>query len=197
MNKEEYLALARKILEKIAHNYTFAHYEYDDIIQEGQMIAEKNYENWDGVRCPERFLFVNLSTRLKNLYRKECCRNDSPCKVCKNGGSCDKVKEGNKHCDRHNKWQDTQNRRRNIVNMAPIKLNDNGETSDENFLTRKDIVTSSIEYDDFNEVIRGKLTDGAKPLFDKVIMGVKLSKANLKKLQDEISAILEGMKIVH
>ena len=197
MNKDEYLSLARKILEKIAHNYTFAHFTVDDIIQEGQMIADKNYEKWDKVRSPEKFLFVNLSSRLKNLYRKECCRNDSPCKICQNGGKCKDAPEGNKKCTRHEKWQTTQNKRRNIVNMAPIKLNDKGETSDENFLTEKDVVTRSVEHDDFNNTIRNKLSDGTKPLFDKAILGVKLSKVNLKKLQDEVSAILEGMKIVH
>lgn len=195
MNKPEYLDLAKKILERIAHKYTFAYFAMDDIIQEGLLIADANYIKWDKVRCPEKFLFVNLSTRLKNLYREKCCRNDSPCRICNNGGSCDKVLEGEHKCENHKKWQNTQNKRRNIVNMAPIRLNDKGETADEAFLTKNDVATQSVDCDDFNGVVSGRLTDPTKILFDMVIMGDELSKQNLIKLQSEVSAILEGMKI--
>lgn len=67
--------------------YTFAYYDYDDIMQEAMLLCWQAFERYDGRVPLDNFLSRNLNNRLKNLrrdkyYRPFKCSCESGCPKC-------------------------------------------------------------------------------------------------------------------
>ncbi len=77
MTEEQVLQTIQKVVYRTANKYKFGYYDYDDICQEGFIIAMEGLERYDGVRPLENFLAVHVSNRLKNFKRDNFCRQES------------------------------------------------------------------------------------------------------------------------
>jgi len=69
MTEEETLAVIKKVINRIAHNYTFYGFTGADLKQESFIICMDALERYDNVHRLENFLSSNLSNRLKNFIR--------------------------------------------------------------------------------------------------------------------------------
>jgi DNA-directed RNA polymerase specialized sigma subunit len=76
MTEEQVLQTIQKVVRRVAHKYKFGYYDYDDICQEGFLIAIEGLERYDGLRPLENFLAVHVSNRLKNFKRDNFCRQE-------------------------------------------------------------------------------------------------------------------------
>jgi len=77
MTEEQVLQTIQKVVYRTANKYKFGYYDYDDICQEGFIIAMEGLERYDGVRPLENFLAVHVSNRLKNFKRDNFCRQEA------------------------------------------------------------------------------------------------------------------------
>ena len=76
MNETEVIETILKISKKLAHKYTFASYEVEDIEQEAFLIGIAGLDKYDQVRPLDNFMYVHINNRLKtfkrdNYYRLE------------------------------------------------------------------------------------------------------------------------------
>lgn len=76
MNETEVVETILKISKKLAHKYTFASYEVEDIEQEAFLIGIAGLSKYDQERPLENFMYVHINNRLKtfkrdNYYRLE------------------------------------------------------------------------------------------------------------------------------
>ncbi len=76
MNETEVVDTILKISKKLAHRYTFASYEAEDIEQEAFLIGITGLQKYDQSRPLENFMYVHINNRLKtfkrdNYYRLE------------------------------------------------------------------------------------------------------------------------------
>ena len=76
MNETEVVNTILKISKKLAHKYTFASYEAEDIEQEAFLIGITGLSKYDQSRPLENFMYVHINNRLKtfkrdNYYRLE------------------------------------------------------------------------------------------------------------------------------
>lgn len=72
-----------KVVNRVAHKYTFPNYSIEDIIQEGFIIGLEGLEAWDGIRPLENFLAVHIHNRLYNLRRNRYFRPNNPAQEAK------------------------------------------------------------------------------------------------------------------
>ena len=76
MDETEVVDTILKISKKLAHKYTFASYEVEDIEQEAFLIGLAGLSKYDQARPLENFMYVHINNRLKtfkrdNYYRLE------------------------------------------------------------------------------------------------------------------------------
>ena len=76
MDETEVVNTILKISKKLAHKYTFASYEAEDIEQEAFLIGITGLSKYDQSRPLENFMYVHINNRLKtfkrdNYYRLE------------------------------------------------------------------------------------------------------------------------------
>lgn len=76
MDEQRVVDTILKISKKLAHKYTFASYEVEDIEQEAFLIGIAGLEKYDQGRPLENFMYVHINNRLKtfkrdNYYRLE------------------------------------------------------------------------------------------------------------------------------
>jgi len=76
MDETEVVETILKISKKLAHKYTFASYEVEDIEQEAFLIGIAGLSKYDQERPLENFMYVHINNRLKtfkrdNYYRLE------------------------------------------------------------------------------------------------------------------------------
>ena len=67
MTEDQVLQTIQKVVRRVAHKYKFAYYDYDDICQEGFLIAIEGLERYDGHRPLESFLSVTISVVKKRF----------------------------------------------------------------------------------------------------------------------------------
>ena len=66
---EQTYKIIEKVINKIAHKYTFRDYDLEDIKQEAFIICHEALSRYDNDRPLENFMSVHLSNRLKNFVR--------------------------------------------------------------------------------------------------------------------------------
>ena len=76
MDEKEVVDTILKIAKKLAHKYTFASYEIEDIEQEAFLIGIAGLDKYDQSRPLDNFMYVHINNRLKtfkrdNYYRLE------------------------------------------------------------------------------------------------------------------------------
>ena len=69
LTDEEVTETIMRVVNRMAHKYTFVGFEVDDMKQEGWIICNEAMPRWDGNRPLENFLSVHLSNRFKNFVR--------------------------------------------------------------------------------------------------------------------------------
>jgi DNA-directed RNA polymerase specialized sigma24 family protein len=69
MTEEEVMTQIKKVVDKIAHNYTFPGFVIADLKQEAFIICMEALDRYIPGRPLENFLSVHLSNRLKNFVR--------------------------------------------------------------------------------------------------------------------------------
>jgi len=89
MSEEEVVSTINKVASRLAHKFTFAFYELEDIQQEAFIIAMEAMNRYDEKKPLENFLFVHVANRLKNFKRDNYFRQDE--------GSAQKIQKRKKN----------------------------------------------------------------------------------------------------
>lgn len=89
LTEERFLEAFNNVIVKIAHKYTFASYETEDIEQEAFLIALRAMKDYDSSRSLENFLYIHLNNRLKNFKRDNYYRYEV--------GAAHKIQENKKN----------------------------------------------------------------------------------------------------
>ena len=76
MTEQEVTDTIQKVVNRVAHKYTFGHSDVEDIKQEAFMIAMEALGRYDEERPLENFLAVHVNNRLKNFKRDNYYRQE-------------------------------------------------------------------------------------------------------------------------
>ena len=68
MDEQKVVDTILKISKKLAHKYTFASYEVEDIEQEAFLIGLAGLEKYDKARPLENFMYVHMVARVQQCY---------------------------------------------------------------------------------------------------------------------------------
>jgi hypothetical protein len=191
VNTEEFLQALENISKRLANKFRFAYHSVDDMKQQAAIFALEGLQNYDNKRPLENFLWTHVRNRLFNYKRNNYQRPDKPCHTCPLFDKTCKVslnqcqKYTNKHdCDLYASWAKRNEVKKNIIQPSYI------ETS----------LYQSIEPTDFDLNIQNqelikfldlRVQSEFRESYLKLKHGAKISKLELKKLQQHIFTLME------
>ncbi len=131
--EQQVLDIINSVLNTISNKHQFDIYNSDDIKQEGFIIAIDILNNYDGSIPLENFMSICLGYRLTNFKRDNYLRLNRPCSKCK---------IFDENCFRCLKRQQTQEKKKNLLNPVDIELINDKQVKyyDNNFLDTLEMV---------------------------------------------------------
>lgn len=157
MTELEVTKVILKVAKRVAHRYTFAYYDKDDIEQEAFIIGVEALENYDSEHPLENFLSIHIPNRLKNLKRNKYFRLNKE----------DDIDENRQFFNRD---------KRNL--MEPIHLKDN-ITYDEKGFDR-------IEEEEILTIIKEDMPPTIRSDFSRMASGVTISQSRKERVLNYI-----------
>lgn len=118
MTEAETMSIIDKVCSSVSNNFSFGHFDSDDIYQESFIICAEIIDKYDGTRPLENFLNVSLRNRLRNFKRDNSQYYKYQCEVCGNQDI-----ENCENCLRHRVVHQTK---KNIEH--PINIDDVSES---------------------------------------------------------------------
>lgn len=112
MTQEQVIKSIQIVSAKAVKVFRFDIYDEDDLKQECFILALEALERFNGDSPLEAFLFMFFKNRLQNFKRKHFYRLDINCVHCETF---------NENCDACLRKQETQKRRRNLLETADIQ----------------------------------------------------------------------------
>jgi len=192
VNTEEFLKALENISRRLANKFRFAYHSVDDMKQQAAIFALEGLENYDNKRPLENFLWTHVRNRLFNYKRNNYQRPDKPChscpffdKTCKVSlNQCEKY--GNKHdCDLYASWAKRNEVKKNIIQPSYI------ETSLHQSVQPTDF-DLSIQNQELIKFLDMRIQSEFRESYLKLKHGAKISKLELKKLQQHIFTLMEA-----
>jgi len=192
VNTEEFLKALENISKRLANKFRFAYHSVDDMKQQAAIFALEGLENYDNKRPLENFLWTHVRNRLFNYKRNNYQRPDKPChscpffdKTCKVSlNQCEKY--GNKHdCDLYASWAKRNEVKKNIIQPSYI------ETSLHQSVQPTDF-DLSIQNQELIKFLDMRIQSEFRESYLKLKHGAKISKLELKKLQQHIFTLMEA-----
>lgn len=191
VDENEFLQALENISKRLASKFRFAYHSVDDMKQQAAIFALEGLKNYDKTRPLENFLWIHVRNRLFNYKRNNYQRPDKPCHTCPffdkgckvSTNQCEKFT--NKYdCDLYASWAKRNESKKNIIQPSYIENNAsiNPEASNlEHFVQNKEIINflDSHIQSDFRES------------YLKLKNGTKITKLELKKLQQHIMLLME------
>ena len=171
MTEKQVLQTIQKVVHRIAHKFKFGYYDYDDICQEGTIIAMEGLNRYDGHRPLENFLAVHVSNRLKNFKRDNFCRQES---ISPSG-------------DTKASWETRNNAKRFL--MEPLDI---AEIHDEKESSMKvgNHFIDTIEEKEIIEIIDKKLEVSMRSDYLRMLHGVYVPKTRREQIIDAVMVII-------
>lgn len=194
VSTEEFLKVLDNISKRLANKFRFAYHSVDDMKQQAAIFALEGLKNYDNKRPLENFLWTHVRNRLFNYKRNNYQRPDKPChscpffdKHCKlSTNQCEKFT--NKYdCDLYASWAKRNEVKKNIIQPTYIDPIIHQTSHTDNFI-------SSIQNQELVLFLDTNIEPEYRETYLKLKHGIKISKADLKKLKTHI---LELMEIHH
>lgn len=195
--EEQILQEIEKIVNILAHNFTFGYYDLDDIKQEGRIEGIKALERYDEDLPLANFLCVHIRNRLINIIRNKYHRNDPPCKSCYGSIQGETQHVDGKYCAKFLAWKSRNARKAGLV--CPADLSNIDDTSEETTKINS-TVSEDFAKQEIWDMIDLKLPSFMRADYLKLKAGISIPKnrrdAVIKKIRefltmDEIDEIYE------
>ena len=198
--EEQVLAIIDNVVNKLGPSFTFAHFDTDDIKQEGRIIAldilQKNV--YDTSKPLENFLYSHVRNRLINLKRDKFARHEPPCTSCpfydpknlKSNNQCSAYTD-KMECDRYELFIRYNTARRNINQPTDIDTVDGDR---ERSMHKNDETISESENNELLDLINTKLPIELRGDFLRIINGTSIPKNRRERVQTAIRSILDARK---
>ena len=171
MTEAQVVETIQKVVQRVAHKYKFAFYDYDDICQEGFLIAMEGLQRYDGDRPLENFLAVHVSNRLKNFKRDNFCRQQS-------------IPSSGVQLERNNAKR---------FLMEPLDIS-NVRDEDESNMRVGDNFVLHVEQKEYMQIIDKNLDVSMRSDYLRIIHGVYVPKPRREQILNEINNIIENNK---
>lgn len=192
VNTEEFLQALENISKRLAHKFRFAYHSVDDMKQQAAIFALEGLENYDNKRPLENFLWTHVRNRLFNYKRNNYQRPDKPChscpffdKTCKVSlNQCEKY-TNKQDCDLYASWAKRNEVKKNIIQPSYI------ETSLHQSVQPTDF-DLSIQNQELIKFLDFNVQSEFRESYLKLKHGAKISKLELKKLQQHIFSLMEA-----
>ena len=171
MTEEQVLQTIQKVVRRIAHKFKFGYYDYDDICQEGTIIALEGLSRYDGRRPLENFLAVHVANRLKNFKRDNFCRQES---ISPSG-------------DNRSSWEFRNNTKRFL--MEPLDIAGVRDEKESSMKVDNDFI-DMIERKELISIIDKKLDVSMRSDYLLMLHGVYVPKTRREQIVEAVVAII-------
>ena len=191
IKEEDFLQAVENISKKLIYKFKFGYHEIEDMKQQAAIFALEGLENYDNKRPLENFLWTHVRNRLFNFKRDNYFRPDNVCVGCaffdpkfkKSSNQCSKFSNKN-DCSIYSQWSDRNAIKKNIMQPTNIEHSDTDLKSSNN-------IFDFISNNELLLIIEDKIHIKYRETYLRLKGGSKVSKQDLKKLQDHISEILQ------
>jgi len=190
ISEEEFILAINNVTKKLGHKFKFGYHSFDDMKQQATIFALECLNRYDKSRPLENFLWTHVRNRLFNYKRDNYQRPDKPCLKCEHYdpqlkssiNSC--AKFCNKtDCELYRLWESRNNNKKNL--MTPQYIEDNSIFSEnDNFI-------SNIANKEIVDIIDKNIPTSERENYLKLKNGIKITRAELSKLQIIIMEILK------
>lgn len=190
VSTEEFLLVLDNISKRLAHKFRFAYHSVDDMKQQAAIFALEGLKNYDKKRPLENFLWTHVRNRLFNYKRNNYQRPDKPChscpffdKGCKASiNQCEKFSNKN-DCELYSAWAKRNEAKKNIIQPGYIENNTSfsPSTTIEPLLENKELI----------KFLDSHIQSEYREIYLKLKHGLKVTKGDLKKLQNHITKLME------
>lgn len=205
LTEEEVIGAIKRVSSLFARDLTFSIYAEEDILQESFIIAFNRIHKFKlskgsvrGTKTHldqlERFFYVTILNRIKNLKRDKFCRNDPPCLDCYKGNTCGIA---GAFCEKYKEWKERNDIRMSIHNPWSLSPKDESRPNDPEDLKADDIpcpnsekLFDGIDVKDAIHLIKLKLSKEYLELFNALYSGQKIGYAKKAALLEQIHDIL-------
>lgn len=198
LTEEEFIGAVKRVSSLYARDFTFGIYSEEDIIQECYVITLKELHRFDKNKAiglttidkVERFLYVMLLNRIKNLKRDKFCKTNSPCKDCYDGEPCTGT---HNYCQKFLDWKSSNDSKMSVMNPWSLNSeNDDCEREQHSILpcTKSEGLFNGVDLNDFITVISPKLNKDMQLSLDALRKGEKIGHAKRAALLEQIHEIL-------
>lgn len=197
IDEKEFVEILHRIVRKLGYKFIFGYHSYEDMYQQAAIFAMEGLEKYDSSKPLENFLWTHLRNRLFNFKRDNFKRPDKPCLTCpffdkecaKSPNQCTKYTQV-LDCSLYKKWYVRNTSKQNIMKPTSIE-NEKSISSNSN----ENGVIFGIANSELLSKIERNLRGEYREIFLKIQHGIKISKADTKKLQKYIQEnILECQK---
>ena len=171
MTEEQVLQTIQKVVRRIAHKFKFGYYDYDDICQEGTIIALEGLNRYDGRHPLENFLAVHVSNRLKNFKRDNFCRQES---ISPSG-------------ETKASWDLRNNTKRFL--MEPLDITEIRDERESNMKVGNDFI-DTVEQRELIDIIDRKLEVSMRSDYLRMLNGVYVPKTRREQIIDAVVTIV-------
>lgn len=192
VNTKDFLQALENISKRLAYKFRFAYHSVEDMKQQAAIFALEGLENYDNKRPLENFLWTHVRNRLFNYKRNNYQRPDKPCHSCPffdkgfkmSLNQCEKY-ENTQDCDLYTSWVKRNEVKKNIIQPSYIENSLHQTVDPGNF----DMTMQNQELTQFlDEHIQSEFRES----YLKLKNGSKISKLELKKLQQHILTMMEN-----
>lgn len=195
--EKDFLEVWEKISQKLGYKFKFGYHSHEDMKQQAAIFALEGLKNYDKSRPLENFLWTHVRNRLFNYKRDNYQRPDKPCLTCpfykpndpQIPHECSEFSTKN-DCSLFSSWSLRNESKKNI--MKPVTIEKIQENSKE--ITMDNFV-NNISNKEIIKIIDENISIKNRPLFIKLLGGIKISKLETTKLVKEIKTILNNHDI--
>jgi DNA-directed RNA polymerase specialized sigma24 family protein len=192
VNTEEFLQALENISKRLANKFRFAYHSVEDMKQQAAIFALEGLENYDNKRPLENFLWTHVRNRLFNYKRNNYQRPDKPCHSCPffdktyklSLNQCEKYCNKD-DCELYSAWAKRNEVKKNIIQPSYI------ETSLHQSVQPTDF-DLSIQNQELIKFLDTSVQSEFRESYLKLKHGAKISKLELKKLQQHIFTLMEA-----
>lgn len=179
MTESEVVDTINRVINRMAHKFTFSHYDIEDIKQEAFMIAMDALPRYDEVRPLENFLAVHVNNRLKNFKRDHYYRQESI----------------EKHLNRRGEYKPSLERRiKDHISkkhlMDPINLESVRDDGEKNMRTEHDFI-EEIEIKELMSLVDANLPASMRSDYLKILHDVYVPKQRREEIYETLRTLFK------
>ena len=190
ISEEEFILAINNVTKKLGHKFKFGYHSFEDMKQQATIFALECLSRYDKSRPLENFLWTHVRNRLFNYKRDNYQRPDKPCLKCEHydphlkSSTNNCAKFCNKtDCELYRLWESRNNNKKNL--MTPQYIEDNSLFSEnDNFI-------SNIANKEIIDIIDQNIPTSERENYLKLKNGIKITRAELSKLQIVIMEIVK------